>query len=887
MNKAVINEFCRLYLFSVRACASTRRLCDTVVIFSTSPVLFSISSCTSRMSQFYARYVPPAPAQPKPESVLVQKTATPDKRKRVETEPLRARQNKKTKLSPRTENSDLENVHVHASRQEFITKHNHNGNDVLQKYKITSPMKNESTTERGMQAEAKGLESSAVEEPKKQSKNKTKGKRRGSLPSEDESDPPTPTERHAAVMSKYQRSRGKEHEQLDTDQVTSIESVELHGLEPIPQPEESTFVPNKPTYSTLPKWQESHLSVVESQDTTFKALGIPQQIMKNLHKNSMEKAFPIQATVLPLLLEGPTTYDGDLCVSAATGSGKTLAYVLPMIADLSQAVSTRLRGVIVVPTRELVKQVRDSCEVCALGTSLKIATAVGSKSLKDEQDMLIRKDKVYDMAEYKRQQQSPIDWSTFSLEKLVRTAREEDPLESYGFVTRYRSKVDILITTPGRLVDHLRSTEGFNLDDVKWMIVDEADRLLNESYQEWIQVVTPALQSQAATRDRDELLKKIRMAPPKRRVRKILLSATMTRDITKLNALGLYNPKLVVLGAVSGAAQARVEGTKSSEDGALHSSRADNVDDVVSGPASTDVEGVYNLPESLRETVVPVPDGSDKPLYLLRLLTQILSLDPEARPATNSHKEATSTESTSSDSSFTSSDESDADEATSSDTESDSDATSSSGSSTETNTSSPTSSIPHDTPQKNQSSQPPRTPRALIFTRSTASANRLSRLLTLISPSLASQISTLTRSTTTSSHSRRSLSTFTQSKTHILIATDRASRGLDVPGLENVVSYDVPNSALSYVHRVGRTARAGKTGNAFTLLEHREAKWFWAAIGGKGQVADAGGHSDGAAAAIRSTGKINRITELDGVKDKELRARYEEALRKLGEEARA
>jgi ATP-dependent RNA helicase DDX51/DBP6 len=99
-----------------------------------------------------------------------------------------------------------------------------------------------------------------------------------------------------------------------------------------------------------------------------------------------------------------------------------------------------------------------------------------------------------------------------------------------------------------------------------------------------------------------------------------------------------------------------------------------------------------------------------------------------------------------------------------------------------------------------------------------------------------------------------------------------------------VISYDVPSSALTYVHRVGRTARAGKEGSAWTIVEHREGKWFWEEIGGKGKRKD--GEAD---KIVRGEGKRVKNVEgkLEGEWDGEDgKRKYEEALGKLGEEVR-
>jgi superfamily II DNA/RNA helicase len=56
----------------------------------------------------------------------------------------------------------------------------------------------------------------------------------------------------------------------------------------------------------------------------------------------------------------------------------------------------------------------------------------------------------------------------------------------------------------------------------------------------------------------------------------------------------------------------------------------------------------------------------------------------------------------------------------------------------------------------------------------------------------------------------------------VLVATDVAARGIDVPGISHVINFDAPRQAEDYVHRIGRTGRAGRPGVAVTLLAHRE-----------------------------------------------------------------
>nr|KAK5451019.1 ATP-dependent RNA helicase dbp6 [Exophiala xenobiotica] len=824
------------------------------------------------MSNFYARYVPPAK-----KTDTTSAPPQPEKRKRDPTTSSREKESKKLKTSKRTQVvEDGPSTSVpHGDLTTAGNAENTGTLSTIDKYRVTKAASNGNTTIKIKKRKSNVPEDEDRNGPvaetsdqrvKSKHKSKPEEAEAGGGNAEDEHD-----RRHAAVFSKLERARQNEKKLGQQPEPSSEQpAVELHGLEPIPQPKQVDAIPEKPTYSTLPPWQETPTTVPLDTTATFESLGISGTPLENLQKANIHQAFPIQASVIPLLLNGPSKHEGDLCVSAATGSGKTLAYVLPIIDSLRNAASTKLRAVIVVPTRELVKQVRELCEVCASGTSLTIATAVGSKSLKDEQENLVEEQRIYDPEQYQKQMRAKVDWSTFSLEKLLRKAQTEDLIASIGYVTCYKSKADILITTPGRLVDHLKSTAGFTLGNVKWLVVDEADRLLNESYQEWIDSVIPALKSQAATQERDELLRSMRMTPPKRKVTKVLLSATMTRDVSKLNALELRNPSLIILGGSS-------ENNRSQQ-------TASEVLDNGAEPLPEGEIGAFYLPPSLGETALPIPDGSEKPLYLLKLLRDHIGIvcDP-------AHAQDQVLDASSSDSSSDSDSESDSssDSATDSDTSSDSETSSSSDDASSTASAksrdgkSPAQTRPNSQNIREELSSNQKKPRALIFARSTASANRLSRLLALLCPSLEPLISTLTRSTASSASSRRALSSFRSAKISILICTDRASRGLDVPDLEHVISYDVPNSGLTYVHRVGRTARAGKQGEAWTMVEHREGAWFWREIGGKGQRVHG---ATGDEHQLQRHSKIKRLTL--SIEDEVLRQSYEKALKTLGEEAR-
>lgn len=651
---------------------------------------------------------------------------------------------------------------------------------------------------------------------------------------------------HASMKSKFEKATKKSVDILQDPQSDLLDKQreasppeELHGLEPLPQPPLVEKPVEKPSFSSLPKWLANPLRVDPARSTQFADLALDAVMLENVQNQGLTKAFSVQAAVLPLLMDGPHHHQGDICISAATGSGKTLAYVLPMIHKLSTLAAIKLRALIVVPTRELVRQAKEVCEACAAGTKVKIATAVGSKTLNDEQELLVERYEIYDPKEYQRRQTGQVDWTQIELAEVLSDVSKEEEL-AHNFVPKYRSKVDVLICTPGRLIDHIRSTKGFTLDDVQWLVIDEADRLLNESFQEWTSTVIPALQSRASHTLQDSVLKTMGLDIPERVVQKVILSATMTQDISKLNSLKLQNPKLVIVGEVN----TRV---------------TDTIEEFTSEPQKDEASS-FSLPTTLSEYAVYVGDGADKPLYLLELLRRRVNVfglqsSDNLEPSTDQ----------------------DSDISLALDSDSDSDSHSDSVSTSSSSNSSTTCSHPAIRRSKRivANKQPnPTNNTALIFTRSTESATRLRRLLSLLSTPISSLTATITKSSTSSS-TRKALTNFRQHKIRILIATDRASRGLDLPDLGHVISYDVPTSMTSYVHRVGRTARAGKFGDAWTLLAHREARWFWTEIGkGVGEMGR-----------IVRSGKVKRVhLDIDAGKDDGTKERYEKALKTLGEE---
>ncbi|KAL7897819.1 P-loop containing nucleoside triphosphate hydrolase protein [Trichoderma sp. SZMC 28014] len=807
----------------------------------------------------YSRYIPGAKTTQQDALPIIQRfddesnSATP-KRKRSEEEQLPVSENTKSKKSKKEkQNDDSEEAESKSKRKRVKDLEKGEKKKKDKKKRDVPDDEDDEPTSNGsishqQEADVDGDDNSvhdeesdmvheaesdpeASEPAEKQKKPPKREKKKKSQDAEmEEAQEEEEDKRHKAVFERKAKSL-KYSDMIKEQGIVEEpeEPAELHGLEPLPQPEPAAPSTAKPTYETLPPWLAAPIRVSQDTRTSFADLGILPKAARFLEQKGYTEAFAVQTAALPLLL--PTNKQpGDLLVSAATGSGKTLAYALPIVRDLSNSVVTRLRCLVVLPTRELVKQAQEVFELCAKAYEgedrkrVRVGIAIGNQSLASEQDILVTKETRYDPEAYKQLEEEASSYrsSEEDLDELLTSSdtRRTDPRIGpwQGQVIDFHSKVDILICTPGRLVEHIDQTPGFTLSYIRWLVVDEADKLLAQSFQGWLDVVLDKFKvSHYGARDFPDM--------PYSGVRKILLSATLTRDLSLLNQLALKRPKLIVL------------------------------------ESGSDVQvAEHSLPELLREYAVRVHDANLKPLYLLDLLrSRHMAIDNDA---TKSDKAATDEQSdsaseTSSDDSSSSSDsDSDSDDSdTSSDSDSDSDS---------------------DADSKSKEKRPPSSlsntqiPRALIFTKSNEAALRLSRLLTILDKSLATQISTLT-STTPTSIRRKTLRAFTtpSSPLRLIIASDLVARGIDIPKLPHVINYDLPPSVAGYVHRVGRTARAGRSGCAWTLVGDGESGWFWGKIG-KG-------------AGVKRAQKVDRvmIEEMNEDRIEE----YESALEKLGKEA--
>lgn len=489
-------------------------------------------------------------------------------------------------------------------------------------------------------------------------------------------------DKHTLVMSRFHQTLSLQEKIPDKDKTliaaattTQSDSIigkdtneeNTHDLESIPQPD--IVRTDKSVKNAI---EESHLTAwintkkVYYNNTMIKPFDeykdeLTPKLLNNINSNFSKETFPIQTilldTILPILnrsmkltKKNMTRRICDMLINASTGSGKTLAYSIPIVQALSSRTVKRLRVLIVVPTKLLIQQVFETLNTLIKGTGLIITTAKMDQSLNEERRKL--------------QQSEP----------------------------------DIFITTPGRLVDHLQM-KSISLKNLKFLILDEADRLLNQSFQNWCSEIMNAI-------DAD----KLDHLPGN--VIKMVFSATLSTDTQKLHDLHLYNPRLFL----------------------------------------TDSVKLYNLPSTLQEYNITIPTAKSlyKPLLLVHLF-----------PLLNNNS------------------------------------------------------------------------KLIVFVKSNEASLRLATLIKIILQKKNMDSNILIdsfNSNNSRGENRKIVTNFSTSDENgmsVLITTDIMSRGIDITNVTDVINYDVPISSQQYVHRCGRTARAGASGNAYNYLVGKGERTFW------------------------------------------------------------
>ncbi|MEH6680884.1 MAG: DEAD/DEAH box helicase [Sediminicola sp.] len=205
---------------------------------------------------------------------------------------------------------------------------------------------------------------------------------------------------------------------------------------------------------------------------SFKSLGLSDALLKAIDKKGYTTPSPIQAKAIPLILERK-----DVLASAQTGTGKTAGFTLPLLQILSQSQTLRkrpVRALVLTPTRELAAQVYENVREYSVFLDIKSAVIFGGVNANPQ-------------------------------------------------ISTLKNGVDILVATPGRLLD-LLGQRALTLDSIEILVLDEADRMLDMGF----------------LRD----IKKILNLMPSKR-QNLLFSATFSKEIKQLANGFLHHPVLV------------------------------------------------------------------------------------------------------------------------------------------------------------------------------------------------------------------------------------------------------------------------------------------------------------------------------------------------------
>ena len=443
---------------------------------------------------------------------------------------------------------------------------------------------------------------------------------------------------------------------------------------------------------------------------TFTSLGLSTTLSSHLlTKLSLKSPTAIQASAIRQLL----SEDADAFIQAETGSGKTLAYLLPIVQRI-MAISAKgensalkldrkagLFAIILSPTRELASQISHVLSLILARTPFIVASQViGGEKLKSEK-------------------------------------------------SRLRKGLNILVATPGRLVDHLENTEVLDVSQVRWLVLDEGDRLMDLGFEKAIQAIVERLEKRKkyATEESEGTAGGLTKFLPKRRVT-ILCSATMKMTVQRLGEISLKDA--VYLKAEPNPLS-QTSGNTSSETLAEDNSG----------------EKAFQAPSQLRQSYTIVPP-KQRLVSLAALLKHTFARRGSVMKAIVFLSCADSVD------------------------------------------------FHFEVFTRNVDDTPTENAKKTISTSKTSTMSSCRSLTSKSNPSL-----TIYRlhGSLPQPVRKSTLQAFSQSADPaILLCTDVASRGLDLPNIDLVIEYDPPFSTDDHLHRIGRTARAGKAGRAECFL---------------------------------------------------------------------
>ena len=203
----------------------------------------------------------------------------------------------------------------------------------------------------------------------------------------------------------------------------------------------------------------------------FSKFELDPSLLKGIREMGFVRPTPIQADAIPPAMQGK-----DLLACASTGSGKTAAFILPILDKLISKPRRTTRALVITPTRELAAQIVEQVDLMAVHTSVTAAAIIGGVGMGPQEHA-------------------------------------------------FRSGTDILVATPGRLLDHMKSSYA-KLDRIEFLVLDEADRMLDMGFLPDIRRILKAIPARRQT---------------------LFFSATMPPPIAVLASEMLRNPAMINL----------------------------------------------------------------------------------------------------------------------------------------------------------------------------------------------------------------------------------------------------------------------------------------------------------------------------------------------------